>query len=110
MPPHSHHRAPHHTPQPVVTKPHPAAAHHHKAPAHAATKQHYPGLGAGRLHRATVIAVGNPATVQLHGSDATASWQLALDVNVANLTVGAAVLGVVFDPANPSDGLLTAVY
>src|SRR5579884_3087127 len=110
MPPHHAHVAPHHTPQPLVRKTHPAAAHHHKAASHAHQTTVHKHRGGGSTHRATVIAVGNPATVQIHGSDAVAAWPLAANINVANLSVGLAVVGTVFNPADPNDALLTAIY
>jgi hypothetical protein len=110
MPPHHVHRAPHHTPQPLLVKPHPAAAHHHKAPSHAHETATHHKTRAGAAMRATVIAVGNPTTVQIHGSDAVVNWTLAANITTAELAVGAAVVGVVFNPADPSDGLLTGVY
>jgi hypothetical protein len=110
MPPHSHHRAPHHTPQPLVAKPHPAAAHHHKAASHAHEQTTHHKTRAGKTLRATVVTVGNPATVQIHGSDATANWTLAANISTTQLSVGQAVVGTVFNPADPNDGLLTGVY
>ncbi len=110
MPPHAHHRAPRHTPQPLIRKEHPAAAHHARATHHAAATARHTTRGGGTSHRATVIAVGNPATVQIHGSDAVAAWPLAANIDVADLTVGQAVIGTVFNPADPNDALLTAVY
>jgi hypothetical protein len=110
MPPHHAHRAPHHTPQPLIRKTHPAAAHHAKAPRHAAATTRHRSRGGGSTHRATVIAVGNPATVQIHGSDATAAWPLAANISVSSLSVGQAVVGTVFNPADPNDALLTAIY
>jgi hypothetical protein len=110
MPAHSRHQASQHTPHPLINKAHPAAAHHARAPRHAAQTARHKASGHATHHRATVIVAANPATVQLHGSDTTASWPLAQHVSVASLTAGGAVAGIVFDPANPSDALLTAVY
>jgi hypothetical protein len=57
-----------------------------------------------------VVAAANPATVRLHETDTTALWPLAQHVNVNTLTVGGAVVGIVFDPSDPNDALLTGVY
>ena len=110
MPPHTAHRAPHHTPQPLISKTHPAAGHDARARRHAVRKGHGVAIGQAMIHRATVVSPGNPATVRLHGSDTVALWSLAQHVTVASLTAGGAVAGIVFDPADPNDALLTAVY
>jgi hypothetical protein len=110
MPSHAAHRAPQHTPHPLITKNHPAHAPHAKAARHSAHKARTRKRGTGTHHRATVVAAGNPATVRLHNSDATALWPLAQHVNVNSLTVGGAVVGIVFDPSDPGDALLTGVY
>ena len=110
MPPHAAHRAPQHTPQPLIRKPHPAAAHRARAQRHAAGRAQAKTAGGAQHHRATVVAAGNPATVRLHGSDTTALWALAQHITTASLTVGGAVVGIVFDPSDPNEALLTAVY
>jgi hypothetical protein len=110
MSPHRAHRAVHHTPQPLIGKTHPAAAHHAKAPEHAERKTQRKATGGGAHLRATVVATGNPATVQIHGSDQTALWPLAQQVDPTSLSVGGTVVGIVFDPADPNDALLTGVY
>ena len=110
LPPHSAHRAPHAMPQPLIGRSHPAAGRRTEARRHATRKARHRASGGGQHQRATLVAAGNPATVRLHGSDTTALWALAQHVTVGSLTVGGAVVGIVFDPADPSDGLLTAVY
>jgi hypothetical protein len=110
MPSHAAHRSPHHTPHPLITKNHPAHAQHAKARQHSAHKARSKKRGTGTHHRATVVAAANPATVRLHATDTTALWPLAQHVNVNTLTVGGAVVGIVFDPSDPNDALLTGVY
>jgi hypothetical protein len=110
LPPHSAHRAPYAMPQPLIGRNHPAAGLRVQARRHATRKARSRSAGGGRHHRATLVAAGNPATVRLHGSDTTAQWALAQHITAGSLTVGGAVVGIVFDPADPNDGLLTAVY
>jgi len=93
----------------LINKGHPAATHA-RAPRHAAEQASEQAAGRGQHRRATVVAAGNPATVRIHGSDTTALWALAQHVTVGSLTVGGTVVGVVFDAADPSDGLITAAY
>lgn len=101
-------RAPHGTPHPLINKTHPAAAQQQMAPRHARTKTARKGRGAHR--RATVVAGGNPATIQLEGQDVAYTVPLAKHVDPATVVAGGTVVTVMFDEANPGDALIVATY
>ena len=101
------HRAPH----PLIAKPHRTAEPQRRAARHS-RPAHRPGASGrgGRHHRASVVVAGNPATVQLLDSDTILSLPLAQHVTTAMLAPGGIVIAAVFDPSDPSDGLIVAAY
>lgn len=100
-------RAPHGTPQPLLRKAHPAAGHNGRAARHAHGTAR---RKTARHQRATVVSGGNPAIVQLQDSDTSVSLALAQHVAAATVTAGGTVIAVIFDDANPADGLIIAAY
>jgi len=102
-----HHRAPH----PLLGKHHRTAAPHRRAVEHT-RRRHSAGASGrtGRHHRASVVAAGNPATVQLLDSDTILSLPLAQHVTAAMLAPGSIVIAAVFDAGDPTDGLIVAAY
>ncbi|MGI8551309.1 MAG: hypothetical protein ACR2PL_11075 [Dehalococcoidia bacterium] len=103
------HEPRHRHPQPLVRHPHPTAEHHGRAqPQHRA--DHQAGHRRGRLERATVIVAGNPAAVQLAGSDTLVSLPLAQHIAAATIVAGNVVVALLFTPTDPNDGLIVAAY
>lgn len=101
-------QARHRNRKPLLGTAHPHAtlghSHHHRL------RQRHARGHSGRHHRASVVSPGNPATVQLHGSDTSVTLPLAQHINVAGLTTGSTVIAALFDASDPSDGLIVAVY
>ena len=93
-------RAPHPSPQPLIKKAHPAT-HRAAAPRHRRYGSH---------QRATIVAGGNPATVQLEGQDVAYSVPLAQHVAAGTVVSGGTAIVVMFDESNPADALIVAAY
>jgi hypothetical protein len=96
----SRYRAPHPSPHPLISKAHPAA---HRAPA-----PHHRTLGTHR--RGTIVAGGNPATIQLEGQDVAYTVPLAQHVTTGMISAGGTVIVAMFDESNPVDAVIVAAY
>jgi hypothetical protein len=92
-------RAPNPYPQPLIAKAHPAR---HRQP--------HRNKRYGAHQRATIVAGGNPATVQLDGQDVAYTVALAQHVDPTTIAVGGSVIVAMMDESDPTDALIVAAY